>query len=154
MRLLLQVVFPLVLDLYEFCTEDHKKALEGPRKAWQEAEDKRAGLEKAAKAAAKSSAKDDVAQVAPNAPALTASPEHASAQCLAERFAAINIISWPSPAWKPAVSVRASGYFGWRCKAFWFCPVLNAPMCRQMVLTRLGRQKARTMPMAAKLTWR
>lgn len=48
-----------MLDLYEFCTEEYKKALEGPRKAWQEAEDKRAGLEKAAKAAAKSAAKDD-----------------------------------------------------------------------------------------------
>ena len=56
-----QVVFPLVLDLYEFCTEDYKKALEGPRKAWQEAEDKRAGLEKAAKAAAKSASKDEKA---------------------------------------------------------------------------------------------
>ena len=62
-NLFLQVVFPLVLDLYEFCTEEYKKALEGPRKAWQEAEDKRAGLEKAAKAAAKSAAKDDKAQV-------------------------------------------------------------------------------------------
>ena len=53
-----------MLDLYEFCTDEHKKALEGPRKAWQEAEDTRAGLEKAAKAAAKSAAKDDKAQVA------------------------------------------------------------------------------------------
>ena len=56
-----QVVFPLVLDLYEFCTEDYKMALEGPRKAWQEAEDKRAGLERAAKAAAKSASKDEKA---------------------------------------------------------------------------------------------
>ena len=56
-----QVVFPLVLDLYEFCTEDYKKALEGPRKAWQEAEDKKAGLEKAAKAAARSATKDEKA---------------------------------------------------------------------------------------------
>jgi len=56
-----QVVFPLVLDLYEFCTEEYKKALEGPRKAWQEAEDKRAGLEKATKAAAKGAAKDEKA---------------------------------------------------------------------------------------------
>ena len=55
----LQVVFPLVLDLYEFCTEDYKKELEGPRKAWQEAEDRKAGLEKAAKAAAKSAAAKD-----------------------------------------------------------------------------------------------
>ncbi len=52
-----------MLDLYEFCTDEYKKALEGPRKAWQEAEDKRAGLEKAAKAAAKSAAKDDKAKV-------------------------------------------------------------------------------------------
>ena len=56
-----QVVFPLVLDLYEFCTEDYKKALEGPRKAWQESEDKKAGLERAAKAAAKSASKDEKA---------------------------------------------------------------------------------------------
>ena len=51
-----------MLDLYEFCTEEYKKALEGPRKAWQEAEDVRAGLEKAAKASAKSAAKDDKAR--------------------------------------------------------------------------------------------
>ncbi len=57
----MQVVFPLVLDLYEFCTEEYKKALEGPRKAWQEAEDKRAGLEKATKAAAKGAARDEKA---------------------------------------------------------------------------------------------
>ena len=56
-----QVVFPLVLDLYEFCTEDYKQALEGPRKAWQESEDKKAGLERAAKAAAKSATKDEKA---------------------------------------------------------------------------------------------
>ena len=54
-------MFPLVLDLYEFCTEEYKKALEGPRKAWQEAEDKRAGLEKATKAAAKGAARDEKA---------------------------------------------------------------------------------------------
>ncbi len=53
------MVFPLALDLYEFCTEDYKKALEGPRKAWQEAEDIKAGLEKAAKGAAKSAAAKD-----------------------------------------------------------------------------------------------
>lgn len=51
-----QVVFPLVLDLYEFCTPEYKKELDGPRAAWQEAEDEKAGLEKAAEAADKDKA--------------------------------------------------------------------------------------------------
>ena len=67
-----QVVFPLVLDLYEFCTGDYKKALEGPRKAWQESEDKKAGLERAAKAAAKSASKDE------KAPAVSCPPAEAN----------------------------------------------------------------------------
>ena len=67
-----QVVFPLVLDLYEFCTEDYKQALEGPRKAWQESEDKKAGLERAAKAAAKSATKDG------KAPAVSCPPAEAN----------------------------------------------------------------------------
>ncbi|CAL5229639.1 g13003 [Coccomyxa viridis] len=74
-KILRKVVFPLVLDLYEFCTDEYKKALEGPRKAWQEAEDKRAGLEKAAKAKAKSAAKDDKAQANGAAKAEEAKPE-------------------------------------------------------------------------------
>ena len=47
----MQVVFPLVLDAYEFCTDAYKQELDGPRAAWQAAEDARAGLEKAAKKA-------------------------------------------------------------------------------------------------------
>ena len=46
-----QVVFPLVLDAYEFCTDAYKTELDGPRGAWQAAEDARAGLERAAKKA-------------------------------------------------------------------------------------------------------
>lgn len=144
-RLPLQVVFPLVLDLYEFCTEDYKKALEGPRKAWQEAEDKRAGLEKAAKAAAKSAAKDDRAQVAPIALARTrllSMPVHSVLQkCCSHRD---HPLTQPCP--KTQGPCKSQPLLG--------CPILNAPMCRQMVLTRLGRQQVRVMPTAAKLTWR
>lgn len=43
----------MVLDAYEFCSDAYKKQLDGPRAAWQAAEDVRAGLEKAAKTAAK-----------------------------------------------------------------------------------------------------
>jgi len=43
------VTFPLVLDVYEFCTDELKKELEGPREAAREAADRAAGLEKAAK---------------------------------------------------------------------------------------------------------
>ncbi len=51
----------MVLDAYEFCADSYKKELDGPRAAWQEAEDVRAGLEKAAKTAAK--AADKAAEV-------------------------------------------------------------------------------------------
>lgn len=40
-------MFPLVLDCYEFCTDEYKKELEGPRKAIQAIEDKKAGILKA-----------------------------------------------------------------------------------------------------------
>lgn len=53
-----QVVFPMVLDAYEFCSDAYKKELEGPRAAWQESEDERAGLEKAAKTAGKATPSD------------------------------------------------------------------------------------------------
>ena len=55
---MLQVVFPMVLDAYEFCSDAYKKELEGPRAAWQAAEDVRAGLDKAAKTAAKAASSD------------------------------------------------------------------------------------------------
>lgn len=38
--------FPLVLDCYEFCSDEYKKELEGPRQAYQHVEDKKAGIEK------------------------------------------------------------------------------------------------------------
>ena len=47
----LQVVFPLVLDTYELCTGAYKKELDGPREALAAEEDRKAGLEKAAKRA-------------------------------------------------------------------------------------------------------
>jgi len=46
-----QVAFPLVLDVYEFCSAELKKELEGPREAARAAADRAAGLEKAAKVA-------------------------------------------------------------------------------------------------------
>lgn len=51
MLFVLQVAFPLVLDVYDFCTEVLKKELEGPREAVKLEEDRKAGLEKAAKRA-------------------------------------------------------------------------------------------------------
>ena len=47
----LQVVFPLVLDTYELCTDAYKRDLDGPREALTAEEDRKAGLEKAAKRA-------------------------------------------------------------------------------------------------------
>ncbi|CAK0784473.1 hypothetical protein CVIRNUC_007677 [Coccomyxa viridis] len=82
-KILRKVVFPLVLDLYEFCTEDYKQALEGPRKAWQESEDKKAGLERAAKAAAKSATKDGKAPAA-NGTAKAEEPKAGEAKATGE----------------------------------------------------------------------
>lgn len=39
-----------MLDCFEFCTDEYKKELEGPRQAYKQVEDKKAGLLKAAKA--------------------------------------------------------------------------------------------------------
>jgi len=71
------VVFPLVLDAYEFCSPEYKKQLEGPRAAWQEAEDWRAGLDRAAKTAAKA---DAAGKGAPEAPAAGAAAAPGAAQ--------------------------------------------------------------------------
>lgn len=48
---LLQVTFPLVLDTYDFCSDDLKKQLEGPRVAVREEEDRKANLDRVAKKA-------------------------------------------------------------------------------------------------------
>ena len=48
---LLQVTFPLVLDTYEFCSDDLKKQLDGPRVAVREEEDRKANKDRAAKKA-------------------------------------------------------------------------------------------------------
>ena len=42
-----QVNFPLVLDCYEFCTDEYKKVLDKPREAIKAIEDKKAGIAKA-----------------------------------------------------------------------------------------------------------
>ena len=44
--LLMQVNFPLVLDCYEFCSDEYKKELDLPRQAYHQVEDKKAGIEK------------------------------------------------------------------------------------------------------------
>ena len=49
--LLLQVTFPLVLDTYDFCSNDLKKQLDGPRVAVREEEDRKANKDRAAKKA-------------------------------------------------------------------------------------------------------
>ncbi len=46
-----QVAFPLNLDCYEFCTEEYKKELEGPRAAWDEAQERKLAAAKAKTAA-------------------------------------------------------------------------------------------------------
>ena len=46
---MLQVNFPLALDLYEFCSDEYKKELDAPRAAYQAVEDARVGLEKKAR---------------------------------------------------------------------------------------------------------
>eukprot|EP00891_Asterochloris_glomerata_P004495 jgi/Astpho2/4495/e_gw1.00067.112.1_t len=50
-KILRKVVFPLVLDTYELCTDAYKRDLDGPREALTAEEDRKAGLEKAAKRA-------------------------------------------------------------------------------------------------------
>ena len=51
-----QVNFPLVLDCYEFCSDEYKRELQGPREAYQQVEDKKAGVEKQKKDAARKEA--------------------------------------------------------------------------------------------------
>ena len=48
---LLQVTFPLVLDTYDFCSDDLKKQLDGPRVAVREEEDRKANKDRAVKKA-------------------------------------------------------------------------------------------------------
>lgn len=48
---LLQVTFPLVLDTYEFCSDELKKQLDGPRVAVREEEDRKANKDRAVKKA-------------------------------------------------------------------------------------------------------
>jgi hypothetical protein len=67
----MQVVFPLVLDVYDFCLDEYKKGLEGPRAAWQEAEDRKAGLAKAVKAAARAAANKEEVAAHDSCPSLT-----------------------------------------------------------------------------------
>lgn len=54
----LQVTFPLILDCYEFCSEEYKKELEGPREAYKQIEDRKAGLIKRKKAAERKAAEE------------------------------------------------------------------------------------------------
>lgn len=51
-----QVNFPTVLDCYEFCSDEYKKELDAPREAYQQVEDKKAGIEKQKKDAARKEA--------------------------------------------------------------------------------------------------
>ena len=74
----------MVLDLYEFCTEAYKAQLEGPRKAWQAAEDARAGLERAAK-----KAKAEVC-CPPPLPGSMHAPAHTPAPQQADRRLVVN----------------------------------------------------------------
>ncbi|GAB4823352.1 hypothetical protein N2152v2_010398 [Parachlorella kessleri] len=74
-KILRKVVFPLVLDVHEFCTPELKKKLEGPRLAAKEIEDRRVGLakkqkldEKAAAAAPSSSSAAPAVAATPAAP--------------------------------------------------------------------------------------
>lgn len=46
----------MILDCYEFCSEEYKKELDGPREAYQQVEDKKAGIEKQKKDAARKEA--------------------------------------------------------------------------------------------------
>lgn len=60
-KILRKVTFPLVLDVYEFCTNGLKKELEAPRLAAKEEDDRKAGLAAAAAAAKKQKIDDDSA---------------------------------------------------------------------------------------------
>ena len=47
----MQVDFPLVLDMYDFCSDDLKKQLAGPREAVKAEEDRKANIDRAVKKA-------------------------------------------------------------------------------------------------------
>eukprot|EP00884_Botryococcus_braunii_P009225 jgi/Botrbrau1/18303/Bobra.0179s0032.1 len=51
-KILRKVAFPMTLDCFEFCTEEYKKQLEGPRTAWDDAQERQ--LAKARTAASSS----------------------------------------------------------------------------------------------------
>ena len=46
------------LDCYEFCSDEYKKELDAPRAAYQQVEDKKAGIEKQKKDAARKEAEE------------------------------------------------------------------------------------------------
>ena len=45
------MTFPIVLDMYEFCSDDLKKQLDGPREAVRDEEDRKANQNRAVKKA-------------------------------------------------------------------------------------------------------
>ena len=47
----MQVTFPLILDMYEFCSDDMKKQLDGPREAVRHEEDRKANQDRSVKKA-------------------------------------------------------------------------------------------------------
>ena len=47
----MQVDFPLVLDMYDFCSDELKKQLAGPREANKAEEDRKANMDRAIKKA-------------------------------------------------------------------------------------------------------
>jgi len=49
----MQVAFPIVLDMYEFCSDEMKKQLDGPREAVRHEEDRKANADRAVKKAKK-----------------------------------------------------------------------------------------------------
>lgn len=50
-KILRKVTFPLILDMYEFCSDDMKKQLDGPREAVRHEEDRKANQDRAVKKA-------------------------------------------------------------------------------------------------------
>ena len=47
----MQVAFPIVLDMYEFCSDEMKKQLDGPREAVRHEEDRKANADRIVKKA-------------------------------------------------------------------------------------------------------
>eukprot|EP00897_Mesotaenium_endlicherianum_P007692 jgi/Mesen1/6951/ME000360S06216 len=60
-KILRKVGFPMLLDVYDFCTPELQESLAGPRKALREAEDAKAGVGKAATSSAAAAAADTAA---------------------------------------------------------------------------------------------